>query len=178
MFYRREIREKSLSKSFDFDDREIEVCLWSRSEPKAAPPHDAAVLLRCSCAYEEFSEWRTGERKRKPGYTELKTDLAHRLISTANSILPGLSDSVIVQEIATPLTYRDWGYRYEGSLAGWTWHSQKSKNLPGKLMITTPLSNLLMVGIYAASELFLGGVSTAMYTGLQAANFILNRENS
>ena len=41
--------------------------------------------------------------------------------------------------------------------------------------MATPIPNLLMTGIYAASELFLGGVPTAMYTGNLAADFILEK---
>jgi len=76
-------------------------------------------------------------------------------------------------EIATPLTYRDWGQRHCGSIAGWTWSVKNEEALGGKILVVTPVPNLLMTGIYAASELFLGGVPTAMYTGSLAADSIL-----
>lgn len=176
--YRKKIQVKAVTHPFDFEDREFEVCLWSKKDPRNAPDGKAAVILRCGMDYDLFNDWRTGERQRKAGYKEWKTDLARRLIRTAEGLLPGLEQSITTIEVATPLTYRDWGYRYKGSLAGWTWHSEQAQNLPGKLLITTPFPNLLLAGIFATSELFLGGVPTAMYTGSQAADFILDSYQS
>jgi phytoene dehydrogenase-like protein len=45
--------------------------------------------------------------------------------------------------------------------------------LPGKLLVETPIPNLLTAGINAATELFLGGVPTALHTGMLAARLIL-----
>lgn len=98
------------------------------------------------------------------------------LIKTVESVLPGLSDSIEVVEIATPLTYQDWGQRFRGSIAGWTWSAGQASILPGRLLIETPIQNLLMAGIYAASELFLGGVSTAMHTAGLAADMVLEAQ--
>lgn len=173
VFYRKRLHSHRIMQPFDFENREIEVCLWSQKDSQYAPEGKAAVILRCGMAYDLFAKWRTGERQRRVGYKEWKMDLARRLIRSAEGLLPGLEKSITTIEVATPLTYRDWGYRYEGSLAGWTWHSAQAKDLPQKLLIRTPYPNLLFVGIFAASELFLGGVPTAMYTGSQAADFIL-----
>jgi phytoene dehydrogenase-like protein len=89
------------------------------------------------------------------------------------TILPDLSKAIEVQEVATPLTYRDWGSRYEGSIAGWTWSPEGSGLLPGKVLVRTPVPGLFAAGVYAAAELFLGGVPTALYTGSLAADYIL-----
>lgn len=156
-----------------FDSREIEVCLWSENAPASAPDGRAALVLRTSFPYEAFAAWRTGEKKRSKDYREYKNQLARKLISTVESALPGLASAVEVMEIATPLTYRDWGQRYKGSIAGWTRSVEPASHLPGKLLIKTPFPNLLMVGIYAAAELFLGGVPTSLYTASQAADHIL-----
>jgi len=48
-------------------------------------------------------------------------------------------------------------------------------SLGGKILVETPVPNMLMAGIYAASELFLGGIPTAVYTGDLAADLILQR---
>jgi len=174
VFYRKKIQVNASVPPFDFDYREFEVCLWSKKDPQNAPDGKAAVILRSGMAYDLVDEWRTGHRQRKSGYKEWKLDQARRLVRTAEGLLPGLEKSITTIEVATPLTYRDWGYRYKGSLAGWTWQSARAQGLPGKLLITTPFPNLLLAGIFAASELFLGGVPTAMYTGSQAADFILD----
>jgi all-trans-retinol 13,14-reductase len=173
LFFRKEIKAEESSDPADFDNREVEICLWSDNAQDSAPPGRASIVLRVNFPYEAFAAWRTGEKKRKEGYPEYKSQLARKLISTAEGALPGLASAAEIMEIATPLTYRDWGQRYQGSIAGWAHSAELTACFPGKLLIRTPFPNLLMVGIYAAAELFLGGVPTSMHTASQAAGHIL-----
>jgi phytoene dehydrogenase-like protein len=173
LFFRKDIRDEPAAGLEDFDNREIEICLWSRKAPDLAPADRAALVLRASFPYGHFAAWRTGEKERKEGYKDYKARLARDLIKTAETILPGLSGAVEVMEVATPLTYRDWGSRYEGSIAGWTWGPRESGPLSRKILVRTPVPGLLAAGVYAASELFLGGVPTALYTGSLAADCVL-----
>ena len=173
LFYRREIRGGPEPDLEEFDNREFEICFWSRKAPELVPAGRVSLVMRVSFPYRHFEAWSRGYRMRKDGYGEYKILLAKRLIGTAESILPGLSGAVEVMETATPLTYRDWGNRFEGSIAGWTWSGPGSARLPGKLLVRTPVPGLLAAGAYAASELFLGGVPTALYTGGLAAGIIL-----
>jgi all-trans-retinol 13,14-reductase len=177
LFYRRDERPAAGSSVDDFDNREIEICRWSDIAADAVPAGRASLVLRADCPYAEMAAWRTGEKMRKDGYRENKNGLARKLIRTVENILPGLSSSIEVMDVATPLTYRDWGQRTEGSLAGWTWAADPAARLPGTLLVETPVENLFMAGIYAAKELFLGGVPTALYTGSRAADLILETSN-
>jgi phytoene dehydrogenase-like protein len=173
LFYRHEIRDGDDAGPEDFDNRELEICHWSRKAPDLSPPGRAALVLRAGFPYERFAPWRLGEKKRRAGYGEFKKNLALKLVRTAEHVLPGLSGAVEVMETATPLTYRDWGGRYEGSIAGWTWAARPSAERIGKILVRTPVPGLLAAGAYAATELFLGGVPTALYTGNLAADIIL-----
>ncbi len=173
LFYRREIRGGPEPDLEEFDDRDIEICLWSRKAPGLTPAGRASVVLRVGFPYRHFEAWSRGYRLRKDGYGDYKHLLARSLIRTAEGALPGLAGAVEVMETATPLTYRDWGNRFEGSIAGWTWSGPDSARLPGRLLVQTPVPGLLMAGAYAASELFLGGVPTALYTGRIAADLVL-----
>jgi prolycopene isomerase len=173
LFYRREIRGDAEPELEEFDDREIEICFWSRKAPDLVPAARASLVLRVGFPYRHFEAWSTGYRLRKEGYGEYKRRLAEGLIRTAESVLPGLSGAIEVMETATPLTYRDWGNRYKGSIAGWTWSGPDSARLPGKLLVQTPVPGLFVAGAYATSELFLGGVPTALYTGSLAADLVL-----
>jgi all-trans-retinol 13,14-reductase len=175
LFYRHAIRAGDDPDPEDFDNQELEICLWSRKAPDLSPPGRAALVLRAGFPYERFASWRLGEKKRRAGYGEFKKNLALKLVRTAEHVLPGLSGAVEVMETATPLTYRDWGGRYEGSIAGWTWAARPSGALAGKVLVRTPVPGLLAAGAYAATELFLGGVPTALYTGSLAAGIILDR---
>ena len=61
----------------------------------------------------------------------------------------------------------------EGSIAGWTWGPSGPDGMAGKLLVRTGVDGLLAVGAYAATELFLGGVPTALTTGGLAADLVL-----
>jgi prolycopene isomerase len=173
LFYRRAYDPKRTPDLEDFSHREMEICRWSDKMPEFAPDDKAALVLRIGFPYAHFARFRTGEKRRPAGYKQYKEKLAWALVRTAEHILPGLSSAVEVLEAATPISYRDWGQRYQGSIAGWTWDVKSEPTQGGKILVVTPVPGLLMAGIYAASELFMGGVPTAMYTGSLAADFIL-----
>lgn len=156
----------------DFNDREVEVCRWSAANPGNCPPGRESLVLRTAVPYEEMADWRTGDKTRRPGYTDRKRALAASLLRTLESELPGLTSGLELMEVATPLTYEDWGNRFRGSIAGWTWAPDEA-GFSRKLLVETPVEGLLSVGVYASSELFLGGVPTALFTGRAAADLIL-----
>jgi all-trans-retinol 13,14-reductase len=157
----------------DFENREIEICAWSDNAPGLSPPGKASLVLRVGFPYDHFLRFRTGEKKRNEAYKPHKSRLAQRLVRTAENVLPGLGAAIEVTEAATPLTYEDWGHRFQGSIAGWTWSAGYEGAFKKRLLVETPIRNLLMAGIYAASELFLGGVPTAVATGDLAASVVL-----
>jgi phytoene dehydrogenase-like protein len=177
LFYRHEVRPGDGGPE-DFDNRDIEICFWSRKAPALVPAGRAALVLRAGYLYAEFEAWRTGEKKRREGYGERKKALAGKLVRTAERVLPGLSGAVEVMESATPLTYRDWGGRYEGSIAGWSWAAPPAAAGAGRSLVRTPVPGLLAAGAYASSELVLGGVPTALATGSLAADIILTSPRS
>lgn len=157
----------------DFAYREIDICLWSDNAPALAPSGKASLILGASFPYNVFERFRTGPRLRTGEYSEYKRGLVRNLIRTAEGLLPGLESAVEVVEAATPLTYEDWGHRHRGAIAGWTWSADYERALGTKLLVETPVPRLLLVGIFAAADLFLGGVPTSMYTARLAAERIL-----
>jgi len=172
LFYRHEIRDGEGGPA-DFGDREIEICHWSRKAPSLVPAGREAIVLRAGHPYADFEPWRLGEKKRREGYAEFKKGLAAKLVGAAERALPGLSGAVEVMEAATPLTYRDWGGRFEGSIAGWSWAARPSVAGTSKALVRTPVPGLLVAGAYASTELILGGVPTALATGNLAADIVL-----
>jgi phytoene dehydrogenase-like protein len=175
LFYRHRQRpfEEEENDLEDFEDREFEICRWSDNAPDSVPPAKVSLILRVGFSYDHFARFRTGEKKRRKEYKTYKMDMAGRLVATAEHVLPGLSAAVERIEAATPLTYADWGRRYRGSIAGWSWRAEYGGAFERKLLVQTPVENLFMAGIYAATELFLGGVPTALHTGDLAARLIL-----
>jgi all-trans-retinol 13,14-reductase len=175
LFYRHKQKSpgQELSDLDDLEDREFEICRWSDNAPDHVPSGKASLILRVGFPYEHFAPFRTGEKKRTLKYRDYKTALADRLVAAAEHVLPGLTEAIAYVEAATPLTYQDWGRRYRGSIAGWTWSSEYGGAFKGKLLVETPVANLYLAGIYAATELFLGGVPTALHTADLAARLIL-----
>ncbi|MGA1843647.1 MAG: phytoene desaturase family protein [bacterium] len=173
VFYRHRLDPEAESGPEDFSNREIEICLWSDNAPDLVPSGKASMVLRVDLPYEHVAGFRTGEKRRGGGYREYKERLAQSLIRTVEGIIPGLGTAIETIEIATPLTYEDWGHRYRGSIAGWSWSMEHEGMLGGKILVHTPVGHLLMVGIYAVSELFLGGVPSAMHTACLASDIIL-----
>ncbi len=174
LFYRRVIRPDADRKADDFDNMEIEVCRFSDDAPETVPKGRASLVLRVPFAYEAVAAWRAGEKKRKAGYCEEKNRLVWKLIRTVETVLPGLADAVEIIDAATPLTYRDWGQRTLGSIAGWSWSPETAAGFPDRLLVRTPVDRLYAAGVYAARELFLGGIPTALYTGGLAADLIIH----
>jgi phytoene dehydrogenase-like protein len=155
------------------EDREIEACRWSDNFPPAAPPGKCIIVLRAPYPYEKAHPWRTGEKSRAAGYRQFKEDLARGMIAAADSVLPGLAAAIEIMDAATPLTYRDWGGRTQGSIAGWTWAAEAAGKLGRRLLIRTPVRGLLAAGLYSATGLFLGGIPTALRTAELAADAVL-----
>jgi len=168
----KEVRLRDQPSGDDFDDREVEVCRWSETNPGLCPPGREALVLRTALPYEEVADWKSGDKMRREGYLDMKRALAASLLRTVESELPGLTSAVERMEVATPLTYEDWGNRFQGSIAGWSWAPEKA-GFNRKLQVETPVEGLLSVGAYASSELFLGGVPTVLFTGRTAADLIL-----
>jgi len=177
LFYRAKLDDKNIQDPEDFKNKEIEICDWSKKSYNFAPKGKKNLILRVNMPYEHFEYWKVGEKKRKEGYKEYKRSLADKLIKIVDKILPGLSSSIEVMEVATPLTYEDWGQRTHGSIAGWNRDMTKIY-LKEKALIENPFEHLLNVGIYSFLEPFLGGVPTSIYSGCLAADYILEKNNN
>lgn len=160
-----------------FKTKEIEICFWSEKSKDFVPENKKSIILRVNFDYDLMKEWRLGVKKRKVGYYEYKKELARKLIEVVENVLPGLSKSIVTMEIATPLTYQDWGKRFKGSIAGWSRNLEKVESFNREILIKTPIKNLCMAGLYASKELFLGGYPTSMYTGNLTADYILEINN-
>ncbi|MBP1769025.1 MAG: dependent oxidoreductase [Candidatus Aminicenantes bacterium] len=154
---------------------EMEISLWSKEDGLLAPEGGAVVVIRTEAEYSHFVRFRLGWRKRAPGYEAYKVRLARALVKEAENLLPGLEGSVLVMDVATPLTFQDQGGRSGGAVAGWSWNYEDAQDEAPKELIRTPIQGLYMAGYQAFSALFMGGVPTAMESGRRAAQAVLKR---
>lgn len=156
----------------DFMQDEIWLSWWSRHDPDLAPPGCEALLLKVTAPFDVFTPF----DRRSQCYYSMKEEMADALVGAASKILPGLSRPAIIREVATPLTYKDWGHRSCGSVAGWSWRSGDHPETWTQSLVVTRVEGLLMVGVQSFTRLFYGGMGTAMYSGKYAADIALGKQ--
>ena len=175
LFYRAKLdKNRGDDAMDDFQNKEIEISLWSNKTKGLAPEKYKSILLRVNMSYEFFKKWRLGYKKRRDGYIEFKEKIVNEVISIVESIIPGLKSSIVEKVAATPLTYDDFLCRFEGSIAGWSRDTKKT-SLTSGLLTEQPIKHLLLVGIYSILEPFLGGYPVSMYSGCLAADLIIEK---
>lgn len=104
-------------------------------------------------------------------WQENKHYLAEELIKRAEKFVPSLSNSIVVKEVATPLTLHRYTSNREGSSYGWTSTLlQVDKNT---MQPTTFIKGLYLAGHWATQGTGQGGVSTVAYCGKNVAKLII-----
>ena len=154
--------------------QEIEVSLWGGNEKITSPEEKAVVVIRVEAEHRHYTRYRSVSTQRIPEYKNYKIRLSQALIHEIESLIPGLEKSILVMDIATPLTFEDQGGRSEGAVAGWSWDYEDLRDNKPKELIRTPIKGLYMVGYQAFSALFMGGVPTAIESGRRAAQSVLD----
>jgi len=159
----------------DFLQDEIWISWWSRHDPELAPAGCESLIIKVMAPFEHFVPFSgSGSGCHHEKYYSMKEDFAVALISAAEKVIPGLSSAVVVREAATPLTYQFLGHRTEGSVAGWSWKFEDHPEPWIRSFVVTPVPGLFMVGLHAFSQLFYGGMGTAIYSGEYAADIVMS----
>jgi phytoene dehydrogenase-like protein len=151
---------------------ELEATLLSADDPLLAPDGRAVLVIRVAVPHRHFARFRPAPRRRSSGYFAYKTSLAAALVKEVAGFVPGLEDAVLYMDVATPLTFEERGGRSEGAVAGWSWDYMEGEAGAVEL-IRTPIAGLYMAGYQAYSMLALGGVPSAMLSGLKAAEYLI-----
>jgi len=154
-------------------EEELEATLLSADDPLLAPEGGAVLVIRVAVPHRHFARFRPRPRRRIPGYFAYKTSLAQALVEEVSRFVPGLDGAVAYMDVATPLTFEERGGRSEGAVAGWSWDHLEGSEQPAVELIRTPIAGLYMAGYQAFSMLALGGVPSAMLSGLKAAEYLL-----
>jgi len=155
--------------------QELEVSLWGKDWGTLSAKRRASIVIRAEAEYHHFAKYRSGWRQRSPKYPAYKTRLAKTLIHEIEHLIPGLEKSILVMDVATPLTFEDQGGRSEGAVAGWSWDYEDFGDDQARELILTPIRGLYMAGYQAFSALFMGGIPTAMESGKRAARAVLEK---
>jgi phytoene desaturase len=104
---------------------------------------------------------------RGKSWREEKKRMTARLIAKAEKLIPGLSQHILVQDSATPLTYERYTLNSLGAAMGWAFTPQMFMR---RLEQKTPVSNLYLAGHWTVPG---GGVPAVALSGLRAARAIL-----
>lgn len=150
----------------------VEITAPSVVNASFVPDGKSSIILQALANYNWRDRWGLGsdEQDRKR-YLYLKEKVGNELISTAENVIPGLSDKIIVKEIATPLTHERYTKNSEGATAGWSWNIKERQIFSrGEYGLVTPIENL-----YAASHWITpygGGISTCFYAGRAVAELL------
>ena len=93
--------------------------------------------------------------------------MADALVVKAESLIPGLSGHIVVQDAASPLTYERYTLNTMGAAMGWAFSPDMFLKRPDQ---KTPIGNLYMAGHWTTPG---GGVPAVAISGLRAARAIL-----
>ena len=156
---------------------ELEVSLWSGDDPSLAPPGAAVVVIRVAADHAHFNRFRPEWGKRIPEYARYKARLAGSLVREVSKLLPGLEQAVLINDVATPLTFEERGGRYAGAVAGWSQRHQDVLDYAVRPLVLTPIDGLYMAGLQAFSWLYWGGVPSAVLSGARAADAVLRGDD-
>ncbi len=159
--------------SDDFMNDDIWISWWSKHDPCYAPHGHEALMINLTAPFDHFAAFSGGGRGRhKTPYYSMKEAIGDAVVKAVSIILPGLNDAVVAREVATPLTYRYWGHRSEGSTAGWSWRFNQQSEPWAKSLAVTPVHGLLMTGLHSFTRLFYGGMGTSLYSGRYVSDIV------
>jgi len=151
----------------DFSRTGMVIANYTDADPGCAPDGHSVLVMMSLAPWDYQNVWGTGGDMRayseNPEYLRIKDEAADWLIDRAQHLIPGLRDSIVVKEVATPLTNVRYGLSLEGSIYG---REQTVENLLNRRSPKTPIPNLFLAGAWVGG----GGMSTALGSGRTAAS--------
>lgn len=124
-------------------------------------------------SWEAFARFAgSGHGDRPEGYLRLKEALADRVLEQVQTVVPGLRERLVFQDVGTPLTNRHYVAATRGSLYG----TEKTLGALGPLgfPVRAPVQGLFLCGASTTSH----GVAGATMSGLAAARALLGVRTS
>jgi all-trans-retinol 13,14-reductase len=133
-----------------------------------APPGGSVFNLFALAPADYQNHWGTGgvqeDYQRVAEYRRLKDEAAELLLSRAERLLPGLRESIVFQEVGTPLTNARYSLNPGGALYGF--EQSLGQAYGGRPALRSCIENLFLTGAWTT---FGGGMSAAMYSGVETA---------
>ncbi len=149
----------TLIKNLDLD---CEVVINSNADLSLAPKDKASITILSNADYHDFPERGTKE------YLQKKKEFAEMLIQKAEKVIPDLSRYIIVQDAATPRTFKRYTSMPEGAL--YSFDQSMGVKRP---YFKTPIKGLYLA---SASTFPGGGIEAVTMSGMICANDVCNWE--
>ena len=138
----------------------------TRHHPALAPEGKHIVVLATVAYYDDLASWGLeADGRRGASYRATKERIAESLIRQAERIIPGLSQHILVKEVATPATIARYTLNRGGASMGWD-QTPEDAIKPGQV---TPIKQLYLVGQWTYPQ---GGVPGVVGSGWILANLI------
>jgi prolycopene isomerase len=150
--------------------RWVEVTAPNSVDQGTIESGQSSLILQCLSRYGWQERWGSAPGgEPTPEYRSLKQRVARQLIATAEKVIPGLAEHILLCDAATPLTKARRTRNSEGATAGWTW-DPRSNPIRGTLgRYRTPVRGLFQVGHWTAR---IGGVPAAVLSAKVVADIV------
>ncbi|RJP28111.1 MAG: NAD(P)/FAD-dependent oxidoreductase [Candidatus Omnitrophota bacterium] len=148
----------------DFKNTTLAVTLFSNIDSSYAPLGKSSLSIISLSGYNFWKGLKNDE------YLSVKEKCADILVNRANDILPGLTDSIEIRNIATPLTMERYTGNYRGAIYGAARHTRRL-NI-ASLLRESKINNLYFAGAWSSRG---GGYLGSLQSGVIAAESALDR---
>lgn len=155
--------------SGDFANAGMIVSNYTIADPECAPDGGSVLSLTTLAPWDYANVWGTSgeltDYSKNEDYLRIKDEAGDVLIERLAKRIPDLRDSIVVKEVATPLTNVRYAMQPGGSIYG---REQSVMNQMNRRRPSTPVPNLFLAGAWVGG----GGMTACVGSGKSAANAV------
>ncbi|MBW2040391.1 MAG: NAD(P)/FAD-dependent oxidoreductase [Deltaproteobacteria bacterium] len=155
--------EEKDMEEFDIEKGRMTIRVDSIKNPMFAPMGKHTVAISTFVPYELFKK---GDNI-SPYYTEIKEEVAQKIIDITEKVIPGLSSHIMVRDASTPITYERETLNRHGAAMGWYLSAKEISSIRTQ---KTPIANLYQAGHWTFPG---GGIPMVIISGINAAKLVL-----
>ena len=148
---------------FDITKEKMAIRMDSIKNPMLAPTGAHTVAIAAFTPYELF----TDGVNTSPHYTEIKEEIAQKILGVTEQVIPDLSSHIMVRDASTPLTYERATLNTQGATMGWYLSAREFSRIRSQ---KTPIANLYQAGHWTFPG---GGIPMVILSGINAAKLVL-----
>jgi phytoene dehydrogenase-like protein len=147
---------------FAIEKERMAIRMDSIKNPMLAPGGQHTVAIAVFAPYELFTDG-TGI---SPRYTEIKEEMAQKIMGITEKVIPGLSSHILVRDASTPLTYERETLNRHGATMGWYLSAKEFSSIRSQ---QTPIARLYQAGHWTFPG---GGIPMVILSGINAAKLV------